>query len=230
MNELVVIVEGQTEQTFVRDQLSAHLALHNTNARAVLPGRDRKSGGVKKWEIARSDIIRTLKKEGRYCSTMFDFYAMPTDWPGRADAATKPWSERASTVEQRIHADITAAMGGSFDPKFFVPYVQLHEFEALAFADVVALASVLSAIGPKSMAALTKQFADILKEAGDPEAINDSYETCPSRRIAGVVPAYKKRAQGPIVTSRIGLDVLRERCTHFGSWLRRLELLGEPGG
>ena len=32
MNELVIIVEGETEQTFVRDQLTAHLISYNVNA------------------------------------------------------------------------------------------------------------------------------------------------------------------------------------------------------
>ena len=228
MNELVVIVEGETEQTFVRDQLAAHLALQNTIAWAVLPGRHRNRGGVKKWEAARQDIIRTLK-EGRYCSTMFDYYAMPGDWPGRADSVGKPWHERASAVEVKIHEDITAAMGGSFNPKFFVPYVQLHEFEALAFADVGVLASVLAPLGRYSSEWLQLQFMAILSQAGHPEAVNDGYETCPSRRISGVVPAYKKRAQGPIVTSRIGIKALRVQCTHFGQWLNRLEQLGVEG-
>jgi hypothetical protein len=228
VSELVIIVEGETEQTFVRDQLAAHLALRNTIAWPVLPGRHRNHGGVKKWEVARQDIIRTLK-EGRYCSTMFDYYAMPTDWPGRADAVKKPWNERASTVEEKIHTDITVAMGGSFNPKLFVPYVQLHEFEALAFADVGVLASVLTPIGRYSSESLQQRFTGILNQAGHPEAINGGYETCPSRRIAGVVPAYKKRAQGPIVTSRIGIDILRIQCTHFGEWLSRLEQINGGG-
>ena len=228
MNELVVIVEGETEQTFVRDQLAAHLALRNTNAWAVLPGRHRIHGGVRKWEGARQDIVRTLK-EGRYCSTMFDYYAMPTDWPGRADAVKKPWNERANTVEERIREDITAAMGNSFNPKFFVPYVQLHEFVALAFADVGVLASVLDPIGVYSSEILERQFTSILSKAGHPEAINDGYETCPSRRISHLVPAYKKRAFGPIITSRIGIDTLRVQCTHFGEWMNRLEQINSGG-
>jgi hypothetical protein len=224
VNELVILVEGETEQAFVRDQLGAHLAMHNISAWAVLPGRRRKHGGVKKWELARQDIIRSLK-EGRYCSTMFDYYAMPADWPGRGESARKPWNERASMVESELHADITAGMGGSFDPGFFVPYVQLHEFEALAFADAGVLAAVLAPIGKISPRRLEGLFADILNEAGHPEAINDGYETCPSRRISAIIPAYKKRALGPIVTNRIGIEVLRSRCTHFGEWLTRLESL-----
>jgi hypothetical protein len=227
MNDLVIIVEGGTEQTFVQDQLVAHLALRNVNVWHVLPGRHRNRGGVKKWVVAQQDIIRTLK-ERRYCSTMFDYYAMPLDWPGRNEASTKPWRERALHVEAMMHADIVSAMGGSFHPKYFIPYVELHEFEALAFADVTILASVLAPVGPKkeTEATLLDRFREILSAAGHPEAIDDGYETCPSRRIESIVPAYKKRLLGPTVTKRIGINVLRERCTHFGEWLARLEQLG----
>ena len=222
MNELVVIVEGETEQTFVRDQLAAHLPLHGTNVWPVLPGRHRRHGGVKKWDVARHDIIRTLK-EGRYCSTMFDYYALPEDWPGRAQSRSLAWNKRASHVEAEILEDVVSTMGGRFHRKYFIPYIQLHEFEALAFADVDTLASVASPLGRRSAEMLSKEFSEILAEAGDPEAINDGYETCPSRRITGVVSAYRKRVHGPIVTRRIGLDVLREQCAHFASWLQRLE-------
>lgn len=225
MNELVVIAEGETEQTFVRDQLAAHLALHGTTAWAVLPGKHRRHGGVKKWEVARQDIIRTLR-ERRYCSTMFDYYALPNDWPGRTESKALPWNERASYVEQQIHHDIASAMGGNVNPKFFIPYVQLHEFEALAFANVEALASVTQPLSNRTLERLIERYGEIVDEAGHPEAINDSYETCPSRRITGVVPAYRKRAHGPIVTRRIGMDVLREKCSHFASWLERLETIG----
>lgn len=229
VNELVVLVEGETEQTFVRDQLAAHLALHNINAWGVLPGRHRNRGGVKKWQVARQDVIRTLK-EGRYCSTMFDYYAMPAGWPGRARAVKRPWGERATLVEEAIHVDVTEAMGGSFDPRYFLPYVQLHEFEALAFADVGLLTSVVAPLSHFSSARLEQQFAHILDEAGHPEAINDGRETCPSRRITGVVKAYRKRVHGPIVTKRIGIELLRTRCSHFGEWLIRLEKIGESDG
>lgn len=224
MNELVVIVEGETEQTFVRDQLAAHLAIHGTTAWAVLPGRQRRHGGVKKWEVARQDIVRTLR-EGRYCSTMFDYYGLPDDWPGRETSRRVAWTKRASQVEAEIHADVVSVMGKKFDPKFFVPYVQLHEYEALAFADVDRLVSVVKPLTTDSAEALADRFTAIVDEAGHPEAINDNYETCPSRRIAGVVSAYRKRVHGPIITSRIGLDVLRQKCDHFAEWLAKLENL-----
>lgn len=177
-----------------------------------------------KWEVARQDIIRTLR-EGRYCTTMFDYYALPHDWPGRTESLGLPWNKRASQVEQRIQTEIIRAMGGNFNPKYFIPYIQLHEFEALAFADVKKLASVTVAIASHSVEKLTAEFAKIVEGAGHPEAIDDGYQTCPSRRIEGIVPAYKKRIHGPIVTNRIGLNVLRQRCDHFASWLSKLEKL-----
>ena len=224
MNEIVAIVEGETEQTFVRDQIAAHLACLGITIWAVLPGRNRRRGGVKKWDVAKQDILRTLR-ERRFCTTMFDYYAMPADWPGRAESASLPWEQRADHVERLLLTEVTLAMGERFDPRFFIPYVQLHEFEALAFADVEKLASVVAPLGNWSwrVEELTARFQKVVDDAGSPEAINDGYETCPSRRITDFEQAYRKRVHGPIVTGRIGLDVLRSECQHFASWLDRLE-------
>lgn len=226
MSDVVAIVEGQTEQTFVRDQLAAHLGARGIAIWAVLPGKSRRSGGVKKWDSARGDIIRTLK-EGRYCTTMFDFYGMPVDWPGRAEAASEDWAERGQYVESAVLEDIAECMGGSFNQAQFIPYVQVHEFEALMFADVQQLAETSAPLCGLSADYLADRFRGVLDEAGDPEAINDDYETCPSRRITGQVRGYRKRAHSPIVAKRIGLEALRAACQHFADWIERLERLGQ---
>jgi hypothetical protein len=191
----------------------------------VLPGRTRKQGGVKPWLVAKADIIRTLK-EGRYCTTMFDYYAMPEDWPGRTASRGLPWQQRAAHVEKAVLANVTAEMGGGFNPIQFIPYVQLHEFEALTFADVQKLAEVTALLTTGFLVdSLTQYYQAVLDSAGHPEAINDHFETCPSRRITSRVAAYRKPLHGPIVTTRIGLDVLRARCDHFATWLAKLEAL-----
>ena len=228
MNEVVAIVEGETELTFVRDQLAGHLILRQVNIWPVLPGRQRRHGGVKEWDVAKQDIVRTLR-EGRYCTTMFDFYAMPASWPGRSEAAKLPWQQRAAHVEAGMLRDVAAAMSRGFDPARFIPYAQLHEFEALAFADVSELASVTAPLTQTPLESLRHAFQSIVNEAGDPEAIDDGFETCPSRRILGQVKPYRKRLHGPIVTQRIGLDALRKRCRHFASWVDRLERIESRG-
>jgi hypothetical protein len=225
MVEVVAIVEGPTEQTFVRNQLAAHLGYRDISMWAVLPGKSRRCGGVKEWDVASADIIRTLK-EKRYCTTMFDYYAMPDSWPGRVSSKAVLWQDRARHVEQALVADIAETIGDDFDARQFIPYVQLHEFEALAFSEPAVLAAVTGPVARLDPTYLQRHFQSILEEAGHPEAINDSYETCPSRRITSVVRPYRKPLHGPIVTERVGLDVLRAKCTHFATWLDRLESLG----
>lgn len=227
MNEVVAVVEGQTEQSFVRDHLAVHLGGRGIAMWARLPGRVRRHGGVRPWASVRDDILRTLKeRRGRTCTTMFDFYGLPQDWPGRAEASGMALDQKSVHVEQALLADLAAHAGGDFRRELFIPYIQVHEFEALLFADVTKMAEVLAPVSGKHLVPLDVRFKTILDQAGQPEAINDSYETCPSRRITGIVPAYRKPLHGPITAGRIGLDVLRSACPHFAQWLARLELLG----
>lgn len=222
MSKVVAIVEGQTEQTFVRDVLAPYLGRKSIFIRAILGGKTGKRGGVQAWEAARSDIVRVLKS-GSTCTMMFDYYGMPESWPGRIQSNRMAWDQRAAYVESKLIKDIRDVMGADFKQALFIPYVQLHEFEALAFADVQILARVTAPLGNMPERYLLDQFQNVLDQAGHPEAINDSYETCPSRRITSQVKAYKKRLHGPIITKRIGLNTLRNQCTHFASWLNKLE-------
>jgi hypothetical protein len=65
---------------------------------------------------------------------------------------------------------------------------------------------------------------DILDQFnGNPELINNSSQTAPSKRLA--VTPYRKTTHGPNIAKEIGLDVLREKCKGFNDWLSRLEAL-----
>lgn len=222
MSSIVAIVEGQTEQTFVRDHLAAHLGNRGIAIWAVLSGKTRRLGGIRPWEPTRNDIINTLK-ERRICTTMFDFYAMPEDWPGRAHAGELSWEHRGDHVEQEILQDIEDAIGGAFNPAQFIPYVQVHEFEALLFSETSKLAELAATLSDRPVSHFQGKLEKILEEHGDAEAINDDFATCPSRRIKKLVPGYRKRLHGPIVAGRIGFDKLRVDCRHFGAWVERLE-------
>jgi hypothetical protein len=227
MSDIVAIVEGQTEQAFVRDQLAPHLGLRGVGIRAILSGRTGHDGGVKPWAQARRDIIFALR-QGAYVTTMFDYYALPDCWPGRMDAGALPWDHRAEHVEARLLEDIAEQMGERFHPAQFIPYIQLHEFEALAFSNVKVLTSVAASVSNTAPATLSFRLAAVVAQAGNPEAIDDGRDTCPSRRISALVPGWRKRTHGPIVTRRTGLDRIREQCAHFAQWLTRLEQLA-PG-
>lgn len=230
MNEIAVIVEGLTEKAFVRDILASHLMSHGVRIWADLAGPTEHSGGVRSWKQVSKRIRHAVgERRGRIVTTMFDFYGMPGNWPGRTEAAQLPADRRGEHVEKAMLDDFTKHAGEDFRPDLFIPCVQIHEFEALLFSDVTKLAEVLAAASQQDHEMLVAQFKTMLDQAGQPEAINDGWETCPSRRIASAVPRYTKPTFGPLVAGRIGLEKLRAACPHFDKWLKELEALGGSG-
>ena len=58
---------------------------------------------------------------------------------------------------------------------------------------------------------------------GELEEINDSWLTCPSRRVADLVPGYEKPLLGTLAVLEIGLPAIRAECPLFRAWLEHLE-------
>ena len=121
---------------------------------------------------------------------MVDYYRMQEEWPGRARAATRPLTERATTVQAAVAEDIAGVMDRGFHRRRLIPYVSMHEFEALLFSDCQRFAD---GVGKPDIA---HAMQEILDQFGNPEAINDSEQTAPSKRIAELLPTYKKATMG----------------------------------
>ena len=223
---LLVHVEGVTELSFVNEVLAPHL---QRGGYASVAGRligsraaRRQRGGGVPWPSVRDGIVQHLKEDRQACATtMVDYYGMPQGgqraWPGRAEASAHAPARRAVFVQGAVAEDIRRHMGTGFDTRRFVPYVSLHEFEALLFSDSKRFAD---SIGYPHVARLMEA---ILAEFGDPEAIDDSQATAPSKRILQLLPSYQKVAMGAMAVQHIGLSTVRRRCANFGDWLRRLE-------
>ncbi|MCI5222848.1 MAG: DUF4276 family protein, partial [Candidatus Electrothrix sp. AR4] len=64
----------------------------------------------------------------------------------------------------------------------------------------------------------------------NPELINDSPATAPSKRILDEISEYDKATAGVAVAEQIGLPMLRQKCRHFADWLVLLEQLGQGIG
>ena len=107
------------------------------------------------------------------------------------------------------------------DESRIIPYVQRHEFEGLLFSDVRAFAT-LPSVADSSVARL----ASIRADFDNPEEINDSSSTAPSKRITRAIPRYDKVRDGPPVALAIGLDAIRRECPRFNQWVEQLESLG----
>lgn len=223
MIRLHVTAEGQTEKAFVKQVLTPNLALFEVyaDARCVLTSKDNRAakeyrGGLINYEKAKKDIQAWLKEdthaECRF-TTMFDLYALPDNFPAYAEAKRQndPY-ERIKILEQ--------ALGEDIDDSRFIPYVQLYEFEALILADPQQL--------DWEYLEHDRPIQNLISMVGDqnPELINDSPQTAPSKRILSEIPEYDKVSAGVSVAEKIGLPTLRAKCRHFNDWLTGLEQLG----
>lgn len=187
MPRLLVHVEGRTEEAFVNRVLREHLAFvgfESVAARLIGNARLRgHRGGGRDWQGVRREIVRHLRGDPAcIATTMVDYYGLPVSWPGRAESATRAFADRAITVEQALLEDLTADLGDRYDPRRFVPFVVMHEFEGLLFSDCTAFGSVLGR--PDLIAALQA----IRDEFSTPEDINDSELTAPSKRVRNLFP------------------------------------------
>ena len=108
-------------------------------------------------------------------------------------------------------------MGAGFDRGRFLPLVMMHEFEAMLFSDCEAFGK---AIGRCDIIPDLQRIRDSFP---NPEEIDDSPETAPSKRIEALYPGYEKPLMGTLATLQIGLDRIRAECPHFRGWLERLE-------
>jgi len=78
---------------------------------------------------ARNDIETWLKQDtSAYCTTMFDLYGLPTDFPGFEEG------RRQQDPYARV-AHLEAAFGEDINHRRFIPFFLLHEFEALLLSD-----------------------------------------------------------------------------------------------
>jgi hypothetical protein len=226
MARLLVHVEGQTEADFVdyllRDYLLAK-GYDDVSARKLGNARLRQQrGGIRPWSSVRKNITNHLKEDPAcIATTMVDYYGMPqegaTGWPGRAKAAGLKTEEKASCIESALLDDVIAEMGKHFNPRRFVPFVVMHEFEGLLFSDC---AGFSRGIG---LPALEAEFRKIRDQFTTPEEINDSPITAPSKRVIDLVPGYQKPLLGSLAALEIGLSCIRQECPHFSHWLAQLE-------
>jgi hypothetical protein len=226
MPRLYLFAEGVTELTFADTMLKPHLAhfgmyLHPAVmiANAKKKGRTHRGGG-RKYVPMKNDIRRFLAQEkGRdvFFTTMIDLYAIHGEFPGLAKA-----EQLRHMPQQRVEA-LEQAFVEDIGDERFVPYIQLHEYEAYLFSDPTYFRYFYNH-HERQIAALNA----IADQYATPELIDDGRHSAPSKRIIAELPDYEdaKSAVGPQVAELIGLEVIRGKCPHFATWLARLEKLG----
>ncbi len=221
MKKVLLLVEGFTEEAFVKRLLAPALpglTLIPTVVKTRTTGaRPHKGGFVKYAEFRRQLLLLLRDPTATLVSMMFDYQGLGADFPSRHAACGQTPKERVSGVEQALQADIG-------DPRF-LPFLAMHEFEALLFVEPRVIAEVVRR--PELAAPL-----QAIRQAhpATPEEINDSPATSPSARIeqacdqhCGSARVFQKLTHGLIAATRIGLPKMRAECPHFAAWLARQE-------
>jgi Domain of unknown function (DUF4276) len=209
-----ILCEGATEEKFVKEVLYAHFL-----QKGILVTPRGLDGGNNYGKI-KYNIVEWLNADKTaFVTTMIDLYGMNEDFPGYDLNKSLPALEKAVAIEQTIKNSILKSK--SVHNQRFIPYIQLHEFEALLFTDPILMEDWLSLdrdIEPNSFVKIANAFES-------PEHINDSKYTAPSKRILKVAPFYDKINDGVIITADIGLTALCAKCKHFANWINILENL-----
>jgi len=225
MTRLIAHVEGQTEELFVNEVLAPYLYANgysSVSARIIGNARLRsRRGGIKPWGVVKSDIARHLASDGEsYATTMVDYYALPAEsgkaWPGRAEATSLIHSQKADHIEKRLTEDLLNSSTDHTVAHRFIPYIAIHEFEALLFSDCTGFANALG------MPELSPKLQSIRDSFGTPEEINDSPVTAPSKRVESIFSRYEKPLYGNIAALEIGIEKMKNECPHFANWIERL--------
>jgi hypothetical protein len=206
VKRLCIICEGIIEKEFIRDCLALHLFCKGVFAEPILIG--------KKINVARiAHHIRNTYRCFDYVTTLVDYYGFG-DWQGRDKIQLE------NAILERVETLIE-----EFDRYRVIPYVQMHEFEALLFSDIEEFKWVLDGWNPKAR----QKLLAIRNDFNTPEDINNDPNTAPSKRLQDIFPGYDdiKAEYGPIIASEIGLPKIRQECPSFDAWLTRLEHLGQ---
>ena len=203
MIRLSIVVEGETETVFVKQMLNQHLLAKGVDVTPVPLG-----GNVSVERLA--DRMTKLFWNFDRVTSLVDLYGF-----------RRKGNLTSVELEQGILERIKARLGSDSDESRIIPYVQQYEFEGLLFS-----ATSSFAILPDVTESAVRALSEIRATFDNPEEINDSSDTAPSKRIIQVITGYNKAANGPAVALEIGLDAIRQECPRFNRWVEQLESLG----
>ena len=213
--ELTVLCEGPTEAGFANRVLRPHLCAFGVHIQRAIP-LNRANFGTMPFDRIRDAVKADMGRlrAHQFITSMIDLYAL-RGFPRQDERAANPLA-KVRNIEQGMAELLRSPQ--------WIPYIQLHEFEALLYTDL----DQLRASFPDED--LTGGIANLKQEVASlgPEDINEGNDTAPSKRLLRWIPGYQKATVGPDVAARITVKRLRENCPHFGEWLSRLERLGGP--
>jgi Domain of unknown function (DUF4276) len=208
MKRLVFIVEGDTEIILVEKLILPYLVSLGFNisihAQTITTNRKQhKKGGVGSFGKYKNEIIRTLAQGNVVVTSIIDFFKLPTDFPSYSID-----SNRISEIESAIHSEFE-------NHPDFIPYIQKHELEALMFSEMTGFEFVIDSIDS------LEEINQIMISYPNPEDINNSPQTAPSKRLENIFK-YDKTFHGDLIFEMMDIKRIIEKCPRFASWIERI--------
>ncbi len=220
--EVIAIVEGKTEQDFIRKVVAPYLhnkGIYITPVQVSKPGG---KGGDVKFSRVKNDFHNHLsQRSDTLVTTFLDLYGLK-EWPDLDAVKLEPNYEN---MIERLYSSTDKALKEIFDSRTveqrIIPFFAIYEFEALLFSSPEKLA--------EKLACSHESISRILTACKEPEQINNSPQTAPSKRLNTLAPRghFKKASEGVAIASEIGIDTMREKCPQFNQWLERLVNIAE---
>lgn len=222
---VLVVVEGPTENIVLRKLVAPHLGARGIFIHPKIIGESTGKGGSITFSRLVSDMVNLhLQEPGVIVTSFVDYYGRQGTWPSEAAAKTKGLSAAAmaTTLESDLKTAITAHPRLTGARLRLLPYIQVHELEALLYAQPELLAKEV--FGEAEKEALLK--ADLAGLAHC-EMLNDSTITAPSKRLENHFGVYKKgrgnTSHARLFAEKANLATIRQACPRFNEWIGRLE-------
>ena len=212
MIKINIIVEGETERLFVNKILSPYFKNKNIffnkpsviKTKINLRGKNY-TGGTVRFDSLCKQINFLSQDTSSYTTTFFDYYG---------------YKKKDKNIKKNVN-ELQKELKYEIKSERFIPYIQMHEFEALLFSSEKVLADKIDKSNHKKL-------IEIIRKYPNPEDINDSKETAPSKRLNELFNnSYKKTINGILIAQAIELEEMRKKCPRFNSWIEKLENL-EP--
>lgn len=222
MTRLLILVEGQSEEIFVKQVLAPYLANFGVYVQQPtviwtkrIPHGGGFRGGVAQWNQVCKNLNPLLGDSNAWVTTLLDFYGLPDDFPHYQTLINSPISARDKVLklQQQFATEFK-------NPHRFIPFFALHEFEAWLFTSPEIIAEHF---GNKW---IEKAIQEAMTMAGEPELINHGESTHPKARLKALNVGYKEVADGATIMKKIGIDKIKKACPHFADWINQLESLG----
>jgi hypothetical protein len=216
MARLIIVCEGQTEQEFCNDILQPHLIQFGIVVQN--PTIKKTAGGIVNWASLKHQIETHLKQDPTaFVTTLIDFYGI------HANHNYPNWLQANQHNNKNIGMDLMeqgmlASIPAQFQQRF-IPYIQLHEFEGLLFCDI----NVFDNGFEENEFLDYNYLVQTLNDNQNPELINDSSITAPSKRLLKIIKDYSKITHGCLIAQDIGINKIRAKCPRFNKWIDDLE-------